>query len=91
MYICTQCGKLNEHPRTIKDRGIFNDGPYMEYLALCNCSGEYVWAEECECCGKYVPEDTPLLIGDDLLTKVRLCNECLKLLTTGEILLAESI
>ena len=66
-FVCLDCGHLFEDPKEWKEsRGEhFGFPAYEEWLGCPRCSGAYVEAKLCDCCGEYIDTDEYVEIGDE--------------------------
>jgi hypothetical protein len=71
MYVCVECGTLFEQPKHFIETHGFTYPPYEEWDGCPDCSGVFIEAHECDCCGEYITGDYIKTDNDK-----RFCESC---------------
>ena len=54
MYVCVDCGRLFDDPKSYSESHGLDSPPYEEYSGCPRCAGTYVQTFECDCCGEWI-------------------------------------
>ena len=71
MFVCIECGALFEQPKYCIETHGFTFPPYETWDGCPKCTGAFVKAHKCDCCGEYITGDYIKTDNDR-----RFCENC---------------
>ena len=79
MYICLDCLKVFEEPKSYIETHGLDSLPYEIWVECPFCGGDYTDAVECSQCEKYIPIENIELLDEDFV-----CEDCFNRKSIGD-------